>query len=247
MKGTLHVEQAATGYSGLRNSFSKALIVLMCMVGLVLLIACANVANLLIARAFARQKEIAVRLSMGASRGQLVRQLLVESLVLSCAGGVTGTALAVAMTRGLLALVPSEGNPLLIRPEPDLRILLFTLVLTFLTGLIFGLIPALRASRPDLWTTLKDTIGSIAGAGGSLFLRPARGAVLPGDPGSHPRHTGREVSRPGLRAASARLGMGQHHVGGGSSGQGWRKHAGVHELAFARLLRHDGRPDSGGP
>jgi predicted permease len=171
MKGTLHVEKADTGYSGLRNNFSTALIVLMSMVGLVLLIACANVANLLIARAFARQREIAVRLSIGASRGRLVRQLLVESLVLSTAGGIAGVALAVAMTRGLLALVPSEGSPLLIRSEPDLRILLFTLGLTFITALIFGLAPAMRASRPDMWSTLKDAVGSIAGAGGSLFLR----------------------------------------------------------------------------
>jgi predicted permease len=171
LRGTIHIEKAATGYSQLRNSFSTALVVLMGMVGLVLLIACANVANLLIARAFARQKEIAVRLSIGASRGQLVRQLLVESMVLSFAGGLAGVILAMAMTRGLLALVPAEGDPLLIRPEPDLRILLFTLALTFLTGLIFGLLPALRASRPDLWTTLKDAMGSIAGPGGSLFLR----------------------------------------------------------------------------
>lgn len=171
MKGTLNVEKADTGYSGVRNSFSTALVVLMCMVGLVLLIACANVANLLIARAFARQKEIAVRLSIGASRGQLVRQLLIESMVLSVLGGAAGIALSIAMTRGLLALIPSEGNPLLIRAEPDLRILSFTLVLTFLTGIIFGLVPALRASRPDLWSTLKDAVGSIAGQGGSLFLR----------------------------------------------------------------------------
>jgi predicted permease len=171
LRGAIHIEKASTGYSSLRNSFSTALIVLMCMVGLVLLIACANVASLLIARAFARQKEIAVRLSIGASRGQLVRQLLVESLVLSLAGGLAGVLLAVAMTRGLLALVPADGNPLLIRPQPDLRILSFTLALTFLTGLIFGLVPALRASRPDLWATLKDAVGSIAGSGGSLFLR----------------------------------------------------------------------------
>ncbi len=171
MRGTLHIERAAGGYSQLRNSFSTALIVLMSMVGLVLLIACGNVANLLIARACARQKEIAVRLSLGATRWHLIRQLLVESLLLSAMGGLAGTFLAVAMTKGLVALMPTEGNPLLIRTEPDLRILLFTAGLTFLTGLIFGLVPAMRASRPDLWSTLKDAVGSIAGSGGSLFLR----------------------------------------------------------------------------
>lgn len=171
MKGRMLVAGAAMGYSGLRNDFSTALIVLMCMVGLVLLIACANVANLLIARAFMRQREIAVRLSLGASRGRLVRQMLVESLVLSCAGGIVGIALAVALTRGLLSFVPTDGQPLAITAQPDLRILSFTLVLTFATGLIFGLLPAIRASRPDPWTTLKDTVGSIAGSGGSLFLR----------------------------------------------------------------------------
>ena len=171
LAGTIHVVKADNGYSHLRNDFSTALIVLMCMVGLVLLIACANVANLLIARAFARQKEIAVRLSIGASRMQLVRQLMVESLLLSFAGAVGGVLLAIGLTRGLLALVPAEGNQLLIRPQPDLRILGFTLGLTVLTGVIFGLLPALRASRPDLWTTLKDAVGSIAGHGGSLFLR----------------------------------------------------------------------------
>ena len=171
LQGAIRIEKASTGYSELRNNFSTALIVLMCMVGLVLLIACGNVANLLIARAFARQKEIAVRLSVGASRGQLVRQLLVESLVLSVAGGMAGIALATVLTRALLALVPSEGSPLLIQPLPDARILLFTLAVTFLTGIVFGMMPALRASRPDLWTTLKDNIGSIAGTGSSVVLR----------------------------------------------------------------------------
>jgi predicted permease len=171
LKGGLVVTKAAMGYSSLRNQFSTALVVLMCMVGVVLLIACANVANLLIARGFMRQREIAVRLSLGASRGRLVRQLLVESLVLSFAGGVVGLGLAVVLTRSLLSLIPAEGQPLLIEVWPDMRILGFTFALTFVTGIIFGLLPALRASRPDPWTTLKDTVGSIAGAGGSLFLR----------------------------------------------------------------------------
>jgi predicted permease len=171
MKGRLLVEDAAMGFSGIRNNFSTALIVLMCMVGLVLLIACANVANLLIARGFMRQREIAVRLSLGASRGRLVKHLLVESLLLSFVGGIAGLALAVVLTRGLLTLVPIEGQPLLITPYPDGRILGFTFGLTFLTGIVFGLLPAMRASRPDPWTTLKDTVGSVAGSGGSLFLR----------------------------------------------------------------------------
>ncbi len=165
LKGTIHVEKAAAGYSQLRNSFSTALVVLMCMVGVVLLIACANVSNLLIARAVARQKEIAVRLSLGASRGQLVQQLLIESLLLSLIGGVCGIFVSVWLTRGLLALMPSEGSALLLKPEPDLRILGFTLALTLLTGVLFGLVPAFRASRPDVWGTLKDSVGSAAGSG----------------------------------------------------------------------------------
>ena len=172
MRGSVRLERAATGFSNLRNNFSKALIVLMCMVGLVLLIACANVANLLIARAVARQKEIAVRLSIGASRARLVRQLLVESLLLSIGGGAAGVLLAATMSRGLLSLIPAESSPILIQAQPDLRILSFTLGLTLITSLVFGLAPALRASRPDLWTTLKEAVGSIAG-GGSLFLRKA--------------------------------------------------------------------------
>src|SRR5581483_4058006 len=177
MKGKMLVTRAATGFSPLRNDFSTGLIVLMCMVGLVLLIACANVANLLIARAFMRQKELAVRLSLGASRGRLVRQMLVESCVLASLGGAAGVGLAVALTRTLLALVPSDGQPLSIAATPDLRILTFTVALTAATGVVFGLLPAIRASRSDPWTTLKDTMGSIAGGGGSLFLRKGLVAV----------------------------------------------------------------------
>ncbi len=171
LKGKLLVTKADLGYSPLRNDFSTALVVLMCMVGLVLLIACANVANLLIARAFARQKEIALRLSLGSSRGRLVQQLLVESLALSIAGGLLGLAVAYLLTRSLLGLVPQQGQPLLVAPHPDVRILGFTVMLTLITGVVFGLLPALRASRPDPWSTLKGTMSSIAGSGGSLFLR----------------------------------------------------------------------------
>lgn len=170
IKGQLKLEKANIGYSPLRNDFSTALIVLMAMVGLVLLIACANVANLLIARAFMRQREIAVRLSLGATRGQLIRQLLTESVLLSFIGGAIGVGLSVALTRGLIAFIPQQ-QPLLIQPTPDLRILSFTFVLTLITGIVFGLLPAMRASRPDQWATLKDTVGAIAGSGGSLFLR----------------------------------------------------------------------------
>jgi predicted permease len=170
MKGRLKVDKADIGYSPLRNDFSTALVVLMAMVGLVLLIACANVANLLIARGFMRQREIAVRLSIGATRGQLIRQLLTESVLLSLIGGVIGVGLSVALTRGLIALIPQQ-QPLLVQPTPDLRILSFTFALTLVTGVVFGLLPALKASNPDQWATLKDTVGGITGTGGSLFLR----------------------------------------------------------------------------
>ncbi len=170
------VESAGNGFSQARQSYATALVVLMCMVGLVLLIACFNVASLLIARAVARQKEIAVRLAVGASRAQLLRQLLVESLILSIAGGAAGLLLAVAMVRGLLSFLPAGSSPLMLRATPDPRILGFNAALALGTGLLFGLIPALQAMRLDLWSTLKDVVGAVSGTGSSVKLR--KGLVI---------------------------------------------------------------------
>ncbi len=163
---------ASQGRSNMREQFSSSLLVLMAIVGLVLLIACANVANLLIARAAARQKEIAVRLALGASRVRIVSQLLVESLMLSITGGAAGLLLAVWMDRALIAFMPQGDSPIAISTTPDWRILVFALGVSLLTGLIFGLIPALQSTRPQLAGTLKDQVGSIAG-GTSVGLRKA--------------------------------------------------------------------------
>jgi len=154
---------ASKGDSNLRRDFESPLLVLMALVGFVLLIACANVANLLIARATARQKEVAVRLALGASRWRIVSQLLVESLLLALAGGAVGMLMAVWLDSALLNFLPTGSSPLTISTTPDWRILAFNLGVSIFTGLIFGLVPALQATRPQLAGTLKDQVGSIAG------------------------------------------------------------------------------------
>ncbi len=150
--------------------------VILVAVGLVLLIACANVANLLLARASARQKEIAIRLSIGASRWQLIRQLLTESMLIALLGGAAGSLLAfwsfAAISRFVLAHLPHGFPQLALNMSPDLRVLGYSLGLTLITGIVFGLAPALHATRPDLSTAIKEDSAGCAGkAGGGGFLR----------------------------------------------------------------------------
>ncbi|MGB9458725.1 MAG: ABC transporter permease [Bryobacteraceae bacterium] len=161
---------ASKGHSYLREQFSKPLLALMGMVGLVLLIACSNLANLLIARATARQKEIAVRLALGASRARIVSQLVLESVLLSLAGGAAGVVLALWIDHALLAFLPASVASMTLTATPDRQVLLFTLAVSVLTGLVFGLAPALQASRPKLASTLKDQAGAVIG-GAAVALR----------------------------------------------------------------------------
>ncbi|MBZ5726084.1 MAG: ABC transporter permease [Acidobacteriia bacterium] len=166
----MDVLPGSKGRSQLRRQFSKPLRALMAIVGLVLLIACSNLANLLIARASARQREIAVRLALGASRRRLVGQLLVESVLLSAMGGAAGLGLAVSMDRALIAFLPPSTTPFTLSSTPDGAVLGFTLAVSLLTGLLFGLAPALQATRPQLASTLKDQAGAVVG-GTSVLLR----------------------------------------------------------------------------
>jgi predicted permease len=148
-----------------RNTILTIATVIMTAFGLVLLIACANVANLLLARSAGRSREIAVRLSLGATRGRLIQQLLTESVLIAIVGGLFGSALAMWSFRGLVALVlsalPAQLPPIAIDANPDFRVFWFALALTLATGLFFGLAPALQATRTDLQSSLKqDSAGS---------------------------------------------------------------------------------------
>jgi predicted permease len=146
----------SAGWSYLRVQFAKPLTVLMIVVGMVLLIACANVANLLLARAAGRQKEIAVRLAIGAGRGRLVSQLVVETVVVSLLGGITGLIFAWWGVRVLMGLLPKRAIPIDLNLTPDLRVLGFAFLASLVTGLLCGLVPALQSTRPNLVTALKN-------------------------------------------------------------------------------------------
>jgi predicted permease len=159
----LLLHPAARGLSARRGDFSTPLAVLMGMVSLVLLIASANVANLLLTRAAARQKEMALRLTLGASRWRLVRQTMTESLVLAGAGALLGVLLAIWLGDLLLATLPFGGLARALSTTPDLRVGLFTIAVGLLTAMVFGMAPALQSARFELNRTMRETAGAIAG------------------------------------------------------------------------------------
>jgi len=155
------LESGSAGYTGLRRQFRQPLFILMTTVGLVLLIACVNIANLLLARAAARRKEIAVRLALGANRFRLMRQLLTESILLSLLGGIGSLIVARLFLKMLVSYLPLQSQSAL-DIVPDARVLGFTLLVSLVTALLFGLAPAWQATRLSLTGALKDHAGASA-------------------------------------------------------------------------------------
>jgi putative ABC transport system permease protein len=154
-KNTFDIQSAANGLSNVRRQYQQALMVLMAIVGVVLLIACANVANLLLARSAARQHEIAIRMALGSGRARLMRQLLTESMVLSLSGAALGILFAQWGTRLLVSFLSSGGNKVFLDLGLDVRVLAFTAGVAVLTGLLFGLAPAWRGTRVEPQSAMK--------------------------------------------------------------------------------------------
>jgi predicted permease len=168
----LAVDSGSQGEMNARRYFAPSLYILLGVVALVLLVACANVANLLLARASSRQKEIAVRLALGASRWRLIRQLLTESVLLAGIGGAIGVLFALWIKDGLLAVSDWGGSGMsALSIALDLRVLGFTLALSMLTGILFGIAPAWRATRVDLTPALKDNVRNSSVASRSLLSK----------------------------------------------------------------------------
>jgi len=167
----LVVKEGATGLDSLRRKYSKPLYVLLAMVGLILGLACANVANLLLARAAARRREIALRLSIGASRARVVRQLLTESVLLASIGGILGVLLAIWGIRFLTLLLASGRANFTLHAELNRHVLGVAAALSLVTGVLFGLVPAFQATRVDVMPALKESRDGSVGV--RRFFRPA--------------------------------------------------------------------------
>jgi predicted permease len=161
----LRLDPASQGLSSLRRQFSRPLWIVMAVVGLLLLITCANVANLLLARANAREREMAVRLAIGAGKGRLIRQSMTESILLGASGGALGIGLAFWGSRSLLALMAHGRSPVSLSVHPDPTVLAFALVVSLSTALVFGAIPAWRAADVDPSQGLAQKTQSSAGTG----------------------------------------------------------------------------------
>lgn len=171
---TIEITPGGKGLRGLRNEIGDPALVMMAIVSLVLLIACANVATLILVKAGRRRKEFAVRISLGAGRGRLIRQLLVESILLTAVGGLLGILLASWGISSLLQLLASGPNPVKLSITPDVRMIVYTAAILGLTVLLFGLIPALKATRVEVLPALKENspgaIGSKSRIGGGRIL-----------------------------------------------------------------------------
>jgi len=166
---------AGKGLSNVRRSYNQPLRMLMGVVGLVLLIACANIASLMLARAATRQKEISIRLAIGASRSRLVRQLLTECVLLSFAGAALGIVFARWGCAILVRFISSPNNPVFLQFSLDARVLEFTAAIAILTGILFGLLPAFRATRVSLASAMKG--GQLDEIPGRAHFRPGRWIV----------------------------------------------------------------------
>ncbi len=176
LRFTVRAVPAATGISRLRDNYEDPLLLLLAISAVVLLIACANIANLMLARASARQHEMALRLAIGASRARLIRQLLVESLLLSAAGAVAGAVLAYVLSSALILGISTGSDHVFLSLSPDWRVLAFTAGVAILTCVVFGVAPALHAANTEPGAVVKTAGRSVTAARQGLLLR--RGFIV---------------------------------------------------------------------
>jgi len=174
----IQVQAGARGFSNWRASFASSLYTLMAAVGLVLLIVCANVANLMLSRAAARGREMSVRMALGAGRGRLIQQLLTESVIIAIVGGALGLLVAYWGSIGLLRLASGGPRPVPLDVRPDGRILAFAACVSLVTAVLFGLAPALRATRVQLASALRAQGRNLVGSAGSRLLTPGKMLVI---------------------------------------------------------------------